>query len=471
MPRGAESLRAIGGNAPMSLVTWLRLGAIIGCLALVGGWMLENALSPLGGSLGRTRLALGFSLAAGLAVDRWCRDPLVMRSWAWPLLAFLLLFSVRWLIDLGDAAAFKAATVATSGGVFLFLGLGVAVGVACEALAGISSGGSRSGAVVAALWSLAVASGAVWLLVEIGQARASAEPGQVLLSLQGRYQRAGNMLIMAVLLVLVVNFSLNRSIASFGAPRARLAIASLHAGGLVLAAAAATTAQILGSNIGTATVLLAATASLAMLASGWMRRRLAARPSRSVRGLLSVTAATLAIAVGGAAALVAFSIDPSRLRITGFGSGRVDSLESRWALWANFPIHFAESPLLGSMTVDARTTGPGSYVHSFAAMLLTHTGVVGFLLMAAVLLLALWWLLRRGRRTDLGVPPGRSRSDRAHGAVLLCVVGGMACVGTGILWAPFWFTLGLLAPPVAFEPRAPGLHRPPGTAPPRRGRR
>jgi hypothetical protein len=103
--------------------------------------------------------------------------------------------------------------------------------------------------------------------------------------------------------------------------------------------------------------------------------------------------------------------------------------------------------------VDAETTGRGTHVHSLAAMLLTHTGVAGFLLFTTAVVLAIASLLHRPTQPPLLEPPGRGRAEGIVAAGLLVVVVGIAAIGTGIIWAPLWFVLGLTAPPLVFEAR------------------
>lgn len=60
--------------------------------------------------------------------------------------------------------------------------------------------------------------------------------------------------------------------------------------------------------------------------------------------------------------------------------GAINSLMSRIEILKNFETQFSVSPFFGNMYADNLTTGSGTAAHSLVLSLLTHTGVIGFLL-------------------------------------------------------------------------------------------
>jgi hypothetical protein len=135
-------------------------------------------------------------------------------------------------------------------------------------------------------------------------------------------------------------------------------------------------------------------------------------------------------------------VNLDRFRIFGFGSGEVSSISSRLALWDNFLVHFYYSPVFGNMAVDSLTTGEGSYVHSFVATLLTHLGMVGFLLFFIYLFTAIKEILNNQYENNLLI---------LYSLIVFVGIFTIASLGTSIVWIPFWFFLGLIFPPIVFK--------------------
>jgi len=444
MPRRAAPTGVEG--APVIPASMVRLAMGVLCLVLLAIWMAGNIADPTGGSVNLGALAGGLLVGAALILEAWRRRSLVIRPWAAPLLLFLAWFVIRWVVDVGDPASIKAVTVATTGGVLLYLLLGVVAGVAIESLAGASGSSPRMLRAGIAAWIAMLTLLATWMLVQMWVLRGSESGGRLVLDTQGRYQRPGNLLILMVAVASCGTIAFLRP-----ATRRRLVPAmSMVVLTLLIALSAALFAQFFGSNMAAVAALGIAVTTVAAVAAGpvWARRR--AVFEAMTRGLVgSVFAIGLLLAVG-ALALATFSIEFDRLRITGYGSGAIRSVESRLELWENFPRHFADSPVLGNMAVDAETTGRGTYVHGVFGMLLTHTGVIGFVLFGTAVVSAACWLLRRPIRPAPFDRPSIERAESLHAATMLIAIVGLAGLGTAITWAPMWFVLGLTAPPVAF---------------------
>lgn len=140
-----------------------------------------------------------------------------------------------------------------------------------------------------------------------------------------------------------------------------------------------------------------------------------------------------------------FDIDLDRFRIFGFGSGEVSSVSSRLALWDNFLIHFDYNPIFGNMAVDILTTGEGTYVHSFIISLLTHLGIVGFILFFIYLFFAIKEILNNQNNFYV------NNLLTLYSLIVFAGIFAIASFGTFITWVPIWFLLGLIFPPIVFK--------------------
>ena len=142
-----------------------------------------------------------------------------------------------------------------------------------------------------------------------------------------------------------------------------------------------------------------------------------------------------------------FDIDLDRFRIFGFGSGDMSSISSRLALLNNFFIQFDYNPIFGNMAVDILTTGEGSYAHSFILSLLSHLGIIGFILFFIYLFVAIKEKLNN--HNNLFV----NNLLSLYSLVVFAGIFAIASFGTFITWIPLWFLLGLIFPPIKFKNR------------------
>jgi hypothetical protein len=142
-----------------------------------------------------------------------------------------------------------------------------------------------------------------------------------------------------------------------------------------------------------------------------------------------------------------FDIDLDRFRIFGFGSGDMSSISSRLALLNNFFIQFDYNPIFGNMDVDRLTTGEGSYTHSFILSLLSHLGIIGFILFFIYLFVAIKEKLNN--HNNLFV----NNLLSLYSLVVFAGIFAIASFGTFITWIPLWFLLGLIFPPIVFKNR------------------
>jgi len=118
------------------------------------------------------------------------------------------------------------------------------------------------------------------------------------------------------------------------------------------------------------------------------------------------------------------------------GGGSLSSVSSRRALVATFGRQFAVDPVVGNFRAEEIAgLQPGEWVHSLILSSLTHTGIVG-----SILLLFLVTTCVRVRSSWRNLPTGERYLQLL--SVPIFVYGVMAVFLT---WIVFWFLLGLLA--------------------------
>lgn len=346
--------------------------------------------------------------------------------------AFFLYFLLRLFATSDDLYFVRQLTVGTTGGVLFSFGLGVVSGSTVQQLR--RSCRRRSHMVETVVYF----AGAVGLLFVFLHHLRSVRTDLFLIDHSNSlYQRPGDMLIMFHLLLVVISSALQST--SFGT----VMIVSF------LSTCAMLLSQLIGSNlafvvIGGATLVFVGH-SLALRMSGRSEDpfRSVRRPSKlesalihNVAGLIIVSVALFLAAVVLRTALMR---QLGSLRITGFGTGVITSVESRIAIFRqNFIRHLSFSPLLGHTRVEIVSgTGPGTYVHSFASVA-THLGAVGFALFLVVIFGVARRAKRRGRRCAIDA------HRHAFLVLMLLFFTGMGFVGVFFAWMPFWFLVGIL---------------------------
>lgn len=138
-------------------------------------------------------------------------------------------------------------------------------------------------------------------------------------------------------------------------------------------------------------------------------------------------------------------VDLNKLRIIGFGKSEVTSLASRLALLDNFFVHFGFNPIFGNMSVDKLTTGEGSYVHSFVLSLLTHLGIIGFILFFTYLFIAIKEVFNNKNNFYV------NNLLLLYKLVVFAGIFAIATVSVFITWVPLWFLLGFFFPPITLR--------------------
>ncbi|MBU6346150.1 MAG: hypothetical protein KGR70_12725 [Cyanobacteria bacterium REEB494] len=149
-------------------------------------------------------------------------------------------------------------------------------------------------------------------------------------------------------------------------------------------------------------------------------------------------------------------LDIEKTRVFNFGRGGTNSsLEIRnQFLQDYFLLHWTYSPIFGNMYVDGLTSGHGTYVHSFAGYLLTHTGIVGFTVFWFYIFFATKELLHRPCiyevRSQTAVI---SNSLKMYLLALTLFFLLFASIATHIGWTVVWFVMGFTFSPISFIPK------------------
>lgn len=146
-------------------------------------------------------------------------------------------------------------------------------------------------------------------------------------------------------------------------------------------------------------------------------------------------------------------IDLSVLRIFGFGKEDVGSADSRIMAWKNFPTQFNYSPIfghfkVGEFTSDIAPSTHFQHVHSFVGTILTHLGLVGFLLFSLFVFSSF---------KEINVAPENKDlffiNSMLKIYIFLVFIGffTVATYATFFSWIPLWFLLGLFFPSIVIK--------------------
>ncbi len=437
------------GNA-YAVLTLIRLGAGWATLAFTSAFLLGN-VEQLGETTGRY-LLVGAASSGGLLLLVSRRFEILLRPnkpafWFW---LFALYFVTCYLIDsitvgVRGVADLREVTLGTSGGIIFGTGLGYLNAFALSEVAIVLRSTSR-GMRRFASWTVLVYLGYVLYSVYSAFEANLASIGPLQFLIQdwgGAYQRAGDNAFIQLLIaggLTSAIFSVKKRLPTFHAWAAAVLTTAITSILIPLS-------QLLGSNAGLVTVLgyyvvgvatIYALASIPELPIGNLPlyRRTVLRASMRAVGTLAV-AAGLLIATWQRA-LEYIGVDKSQLRIFGYGSEEVFSITSRLSLLSeNYLRHLSYSPIFGNTQVDALTTGPGTYAHSFLAIL-SHLGLVGF----ALFLILLGSMIYRHTQQWRFAGDSEDRFAAFFASSSLMFVTGFGFAATFYTWLPFWFAVG-----------------------------
>lgn len=362
---------------------------------------------------------------------------------------FLAYFIIKLLIDVDDYEKIRAYTIGTSGGIVFSLLFGLMVSFI---ISDICMRTKRESKLIGLSYILSY-SALVMILFAYAFKEHYLNVREDLFLVQDRviYQRPGDFLFMqfmisSVMIVLAKFFSNSLGVVE------KLV---LNLFGLIIYISTALImmmlSQLIGSNSGFAAIGGLTFVTLVYYSiSGNVKFKRGALSYKfknillgSVGKILCRHAFVVVIAfiVVGFVVLSYLPIDISSFRIVGFGKGVSTSITSRVGIFKNnFVDQFAYNPIFGNIEVQIATTGEdGTYVHSLLSIL-THLGLVGFLIFLA-LLTAIYFELIGTSST------GESYYDNRPLAffrlMVLAAVIVFALVSAFFTWMPLWFSVGL----------------------------
>ncbi len=380
---------------------------------------------------------------------------------------FLVLFGAylvfRLGVDTGSVGEIKAYVLGTTGGTLLFYTLGMMMAITIGQIFdyGAQSKSYRTFLALGFILYMAVSFGSLLTLFFELYARLRSDI-YLISDINGNYQRSGDFLVIVFLVlstlyahVIALNQGLSSKMYKFLSPV--FFVTYLGYGFLSMAIA-----QMIGSNKAAVVIvglILTLVIMCFLIFFRRVKRYLACQQlsiSRVVWGVVGRRIFFI-VMVGGAFLIImaiALEIDLSSTRIGGFGDGEISSITSRVNLLINFISQFAYSPIFGNMTVDALTTGPGSYVHSFLISTLTHLGIVGFILIVSYLILA-YRERFKFKQYNSNRPEQCLVNNilNLYSMMAFSVILLIGIVGTFFTWATIWFAMGLLIVAVRFDGR------------------
>jgi hypothetical protein len=119
----------------------------------------------------------------------------------------------------------------------------------------------------------------------------------------------------------------------------------------------------------------------------------------------------------------------------------------------NFITHFSSKPVWGNIIVDTETTGAGSFSHSIPFYVLSHTGLIGFVLLFLYFLMAIREFCRTSACSSLRL---QSHVNRFKCFIILffITIFAVGSISSALFWSPFWFCIGLAFQPFGFNRRS-----------------
>ena len=360
------------------------------------------------------------------------------------LLCFLSYFFIKLWMDISNTAIIKQYTVGSTGGVFFGIALGVMVTFLVSDMYLMMYKRSMFGSLLITVLFIVT----LILALDIFQFHYTSVRSDLFLisNAKGYYQRAGsilfiNFMIDSVLLYLVNAFKDSCSVIFV---LISSVIYSMIAGLFMF------TCQLLGSNSGFACILIVWVSVFVFL---FISNKVGLQENRLGIGIKEILfgwigkrifvgsfIVFIVMIFGVTVVLHYYPIDVGKFRIFGFGQGHLSSMDNRIDIIKNnFLVQWGYNPLLGNAQVDTLTTGVGTYAHSLMLSLLSHLGVIGFLLFYGFLLQIYFELIRTRRG------PPSFYQDRRFSLFRLLILGlvvALATLTTFYTWLPLWFAVG-----------------------------
>lgn len=363
------------------------------------------------------------------------------------LVIFLVYMVLNLVIDIQNIDRIKAYTIGTSGGVIFAVVLGLILSFVISDFY-LNMVKNRKLAYFSSILIIGYLCLLLWLFVESYQTHlANVRVDLFLISdPDAGYQRAGNFIFMQIMLagaLVALLCLLQKTVNVFFIFMAVVIFTLISVVGMLLS-------QIIGSNSGFATTV---GFLLLLLSYVYISRARVFREGQFRIGhyylifgwlgkkVFAGAAVVSVILFGAAVVLVNFlSFDVSNLRIFGFGSGSISSITSRIEIFRNnFIEQFSYSPFFGNTQVELLTSGEGKYLHSLLSIL-THLGLVGFLVFSALLIQMYLEITKHKFNSYNLYTDVRYSLFRLFSMVLVL---GAALLTVFYTWMSLWFAIGL----------------------------
>lgn len=402
-------------------------------------------------------LLAGFVGISGLLVfNQVIRLTLVLRLHLFVFLLLISWVSLRVIVDLGDMEHLKQLTIATTGGMLLFFLVGSFARQALDKL---------NQAVSSRLYSklLILLFALVSLAIFISfKGRLLDRPDIFYIEgVEGGYQRPGNFLIMLFIMASFAYLALAAHPLTTGFIRFT-AWLGIYTFGLVLALISS---QMMGSNAATANLLAIymMTIVISLLALNKRIRRRFNQGSLSLplskftlKKLFVYSGVTLFVALFFAIiAIQVTGFDLSKTRAFGFGSGSNSSVTSRFdILLETGAAQMGYAPILGNVNVAELTTGnAGRTLHNFIPNVMAELGLVGLILVLAILLYSFAVLIKNIKQAPSN-PNGFGVAVINFWLVFVFIwLFLYANISVGKSWSVIWFFVGFAASIFIFNKR------------------
>lgn len=402
-------------------------------------------------------LLAGFVGISGLLVfNQVIRLTLVLRLHLFVFWLLISWVSLRVIVDLGDMEHLKQLTVATTGGILLFFLIGSFARQALDKL---------NQAVSSRLYSklLILLFALVSLAVFISfKGRLLDRPDIFYIEgVEGGYQRPGNFLIILFIMASFAYLALAAHPLTTGFLRFTIWL-GIYTLGLVLALISS---QMIGSNAATANLLAIymMTSVISLLALSKRIRRKFNQGSLSLplskftlKKLFVYSGVTLFVALFFA--IIAIQItgfDLSKTRAFGFGSGSNISVTSRFdILLETGAAQMGYAPILGNVNVAEISTGDaGRTLHNFIPNVMAELGLVGLILVLAILLYSFAVLIKKIKQAPTN-PSGFGMAVINFWLVFVFIwLFLYANISVGKEWPVMWFYLGFAVSVFIFNKR------------------
>lgn len=371
------------------------------------------------------------------------------------LFVYFCYFALRILIDTQNTQTLKTYTIATTGGIILYYGLGVLFGLLIFLLHNIQFDFRISIKYRAVLFF-------VYLMINLFSimgcfSSVSSIVRVDILGLEGgaNYQRIGNFLIMNTVLLSLLYFNNFIYLMHIRFLFKKLYLIFIFFAYFVYSVLIIVFSQLVGSNNGFVTCcgVLFLSVSLHIFIFILQKTKFVLLYRIKLRSffrggafskfLKSILISLLFLLFSIVAVVLKLGIDISKMRIFGYGesSTGLGSLTSRFELLSNFYTHFSVSPFWGCVNADVITTGDGTYVHSFILSMLTHMGILGFGVFVVFFIQAMFEYFYK----DFNL---YDAYKAVYEIFLLLGVGTIAIIAVFFTWVPIWFLFGLLFKPL-----------------------